>query len=311
MLKNVSNKTLGVVFVILLVIALIIIFSDPGGNERSFRTELVNIDTSAVSQIIIYPKKLNGDDVRIFSENDDWKVELEDGKTAPVHQTKIDEILRQLTEIKPERLAARGEASWSEFEVDSGATRVEVYEGSNKTLDLVIGKFTFQQPRTMKSYVRLAEDTDVYEVNAFLGMTFNQDANGFREQTVIQDSHSDWKNIVYSYPADSSYQLINVDDKWQLSGGGVLDSAKTATMLRQISNTRGSEFVDIEEETLPLPGYKLTIVKEDDSQIEVYGYEADDKVIINSSQNPDAYFDGSKGNLFKRIFVGLKNFTNQ
>ncbi|MDZ7766133.1 MAG: DUF4340 domain-containing protein [Melioribacteraceae bacterium] len=218
-------------------------------------------------------------------------------------------MFRQLTEIKPERLAARGESSWAEFEVDSGASRVEVYEGSSKTLDLVIGKFTFQQPRTMKSYVRLADDTDVYEVNAFLGMTFNQDANGFRDQTVIQDNPGDWKNLAFSYPADSSYQIVNINDKWQLSDGGELDSAKTATTLRQISNTRGSEFVDIEQETLPLPQYKLTIVKEDDSQIEVFGYEFDDKVIVNSSQNPEAYFDGSKGNLFKRIFVGLKKFT--
>lgn len=309
MLKNVSNKSLGILFTALLVIAFIIIISDSGSNERSFRTELVDIDTSAVSQIVIYPKKLSGNDVRLFAEDDKWKVELADGKTAPVSQSKIEELFRQLTEIKPERLAARGENSWAEFEVDSGATRVEVYEGSNKTLDLVIGKFTFQQPHAMKSYVRLTDDTDVYEVNAFLGMTFNQDANGFRDQSVVQDNPGDWKNLAFSYPADSSYQIVNINNKWQLSNGGELDSAKTATTLRQISNTRGSEFIDIEQESLPLPQFKLTIVKEDESQIEVFGYELEDKVIVNSSQNPDAYFDGSKGNLFKRVFVGLKKFT--
>ncbi|MDZ7766132.1 MAG: hypothetical protein U5K00_17210 [Melioribacteraceae bacterium] len=78
MLKNVSNKTLGILFTALLVIAFIIIISDSGSNERSFRTELVDIDTSAVSQIVIYPKKLSGDDVRLFAEDDKWKVELAD-----------------------------------------------------------------------------------------------------------------------------------------------------------------------------------------------------------------------------------------
>jgi hypothetical protein len=74
---------------------------------------------------------------------------------------------------------------------------------------------------------------------------------------------------------------------------------------------RGTGFVEIEKESLPLPQYKLTIEVKDNSQIEVYGYQIDDKVIINSTQNPDAYFDGSEGNLFNRVFIGSKKFVNK
>ncbi len=308
MLKNVSNKTLGILFAVLVVIALLIYIGDSSSNERSFRSNLVDIDTTAVTEIIIYPKKLSGEKVRLFEDDGSWKVELNSGNTAPVTKSKIEGLLKQLLEVKPERLAGRGSESWTEFEVDSGATRVEVYEGADKTLDLIIGKFTFQQPRTMKSYVRLANDTDVYQVNSFLGMSFNQDANSFRDHTIIEDSPVNWKNIAYSYPADSSYQLVNVGGNWQFSGGGKVDSASTATTLRQLSNIRGSEIVDINKEELPLPEYKLTIIKQDNSQIDVYGYKKKDQVIINSSENPDAYFDGNKGNLFNRVFVGMKKF---
>ncbi len=311
MLKNVSNKTLGLLFAGLLIFAVIIVLFDSGGNERSFRTELVDIDTSAVSQILIYPKKLNGESVKLFQEGSNWRVELADGKTAPVLQSKIDELIKQLTDVKPGRLAGRGKENWSQFEVDSSATRVEVYEGSDKTLDLLIGKFAFQQPRTMKTYVRLTEDTDVYEIDGFLSMTFNQDANAYRDPTIISGKETEWNSLAFSYPADSSYQLVKMNDRWQLSNGSPVDSAKTATALRQMINLRGSDFVDLDKETLPMPEYKLTIVKSDDSQIEVFGYKtADDMIIINSSQNPEAYFDGSEGNLFNRVFVGRKKFLN-
>ena len=311
MLKNVSNKTLGILFSVLLIIALVIILSDSGGNERSFRTELVDIDTSAVSKIVIYPKKLNGGEINLFKQDSTWSVDLGDGKTATVPQSKINELTKQLLEVKPERLAGRGEKSWTEFEVDSSATRVEIYEGSDKTLNLLVGKFAFQQPRTMKTYVRLANDSDVYEVDGFLSMTFNQDANAFRDPTIIKGTERDWKSISFSYPADSSFQLVKLNNKWKLSNGEPVDSAKSATTLRQIVNLRGTDFVDMVKESLGLPEYKLTIIKNDDSQIEVFGYKQGDKVIINSSLNPDAYFDGSKGSLFTKVFPGLKKFTTE
>ena len=311
MLNNVSNKVLGMVFAGFLVIALIIIISDSGSNERTFRSELVDIDSSAVTQILIYPKTLSTNNVRLYKEDESWRVELADNKTAPVPQNKIDQILKQLMEVKPERLAGRGTEKWTEFEVDTSATRIEIYEGSDKTLDLVIGKFTFQQPRTMKTFVRLAEDTDVYETNGFLSMTFNQDADYYRDQTLIQGKVDNWKTINFSYPADSSYQLSKVNDKWKLSTGDEIDSAKTAAELKSLSSIRGNEFIDIDKGILPLPQYKLTIIKDDDSQIEVFGYEIDDNVIINSSQNPESYFDGEKGDLFKKVFVGSKKFIGE
>ena len=142
-------------------------------------------------------------------------------------------------------------------------------------------------------------------------MTFNQDADYYRDQTLIQGKVDNWKTINFSYPADSSYQLSKVNDKWKLSTGDEIDSAKTAAELKSLSSIRGNEFIDIDKGILPLPQYKLTIIKDDDSQIEVFGYEIDDNVIINSSQNPESYFDGEKGDLFKKVFVGSKKFIGE
>lgn len=311
MLNDISNKKLGYVFAVLLIIAVVMLITDQGSNERTFRTDLVDIDSSAVSQIVIYPKKLKGGKINLHLEESEWKVDLEGGKTATVPQGKIDDIIKRLSEVKPIRLAGRGKESWKKFEVDSTASRVEVYEGSEKTLDLIIGKFTFQQPRSMKSFVRLTEDTDVYETEGFLSMTFNQDADYYRDQTVIQDDINNWKSLSFSYPADSSYQIVKVNNRWRISTGEAIDSATTAAQLNRLSNVRGAEFVDVEQDSLPLPQYKLTIIKNDDSQTEIFGYKVNDRVIINSSQNSESYFDGSKNDLFKKVFVGSKKFIDK
>ncbi|MCZ7602230.1 MAG: DUF4340 domain-containing protein [Melioribacteraceae bacterium] len=311
MISVLSNKKLGLAFLVLLIIAAIIFLTDQGSNERSFRTELVSIDTSKVSQIIIYPRQADTDKIKLYQEEDEWKVELSNDKSALVPQRKIDDIVNQLANLKPERLAGRGESSWTDFEVDTSATRVEVYEGSSRTLDLVIGKFTFQQPRAMKTFVRLANDTDVYEVDGFLSMTFNQNRDSFRDATVIKGDINNWKSISYSYPADSSYQLVKVNDSWQFSNGVRVDSAKTSVKLRQLANISGNEFLDVNKSELPLPQYKLTIISNDDSQIEVFGYKTENELIVNSSLNPDSYFNGRKNDLFNKVFVGSKEFVGK
>ena len=76
-----SNTKLAALFGILLVIAIIFVLTD-GKDERSFRTELVEIDTSAVTEILIYPRSADHKEVRLFEENDSWKVTLESGKTV-------------------------------------------------------------------------------------------------------------------------------------------------------------------------------------------------------------------------------------
>ena len=74
-------------------------------------------------------------------------------------------MLIQLSEIKANSVAAQDESKWKELQVDSSGTRVKVYEGNDNTLDIVLGKFAYQQPRTMLTYVRVKGDNDVYEIN--------------------------------------------------------------------------------------------------------------------------------------------------
>ncbi|MEN8194086.1 MAG: hypothetical protein ABFS12_14775, partial [Bacteroidota bacterium] len=138
-----SNKNLIIVFAVLLIAAAIIYFPSGDKTERTFKTNLVEVDTSAISEIVISPKSMNGESFKIFKADNQWNVTLASGKTAIVPKDKAERLIDQIMTIKPLRLAGRSKSKWSEFEVDSSATRVIVKEGNSTTLDIMIGKFLF------------------------------------------------------------------------------------------------------------------------------------------------------------------------
>ncbi|MFC2085104.1 DUF4340 domain-containing protein [Bacteroidota bacterium] len=303
-----SNKTLGILFAVLLIVFLIFYFTDTGKNERTFRDELVNIDTASVTEIKIYPKTTEYNEVRLFKVENNWKVQLSEDKIVSAPLSKIQNILKQLIEIKPKRLAARGSGKWKEFEVDSTGTRIKVLEDGDETLDIVLGRFAFKQPRSMTTFVRLFNDTDVYEVDGFLAASFNQDANSFRDNTVINSDYEKWSRLSFHYPADSSVQLVKMNDQW-FANDEPTDSAKTVRYLRSIQRLTNSNFIeDFDKSLISNPLYKLVIESEDSDPVEVSGFIRDSVYVVYSTMNPESYFDGNKVGLGEKIFVGLKAF---
>ena len=303
---KIKNKTLALLFAALLVVVILFVVLDSGKNERTFRQVLVDIDTSSVTEILIYPKSQNHREVKLFKVSDGWKVTLASGKTANVSDKRISDLYTQLLAILPKRLAARDEGKWNELQVDSTGSRVKVLEGSDVTLDLVIGRFSFQQPRTMNTFVRLYNDTDVYEVDGFLDMTFNQGANSFRDGTVINADFNNWTQLQFNYPADSSFRLIKSGDDWFLNDIKA-DSSKTVNYLRRLSKLSNSSFIDdFNQENFINPTYSLNISTADLQFIELKGIADSTRYLVQSSENPEACFDGNS--VGKTIFVGKSEF---
>ncbi len=300
-----SNKTLGIIFVLLLAVTVIVFITNTGKKERTFRKDLVKIDTAKVTEILIYPKSQKGKEIKLSKEKEGWKVLLDNGRKAPVPANKIKGIFTQLLSVKPNRLVARSKDKWSAYEVDSSATRVVIMEDGNKKLDLVIGRFNFKQPRSMTTFVRLNNDTDVYEVDGFLSMSFNRSVNDFRDNTVIKGDYKKWNRLIFDYPADSSFQMTKVKNRWT-AGVEILDSAKTEQYLKKIAHVNNSSFADnVEPGNLQKPDYVLTIEGEDGKTITISAYADSTRTIISSSQNPGTYFSDKK--LFDKIFVGLNS----
>ena len=193
MFNKVSNKTLIIVFGALVIIAAIYMIIESSHGERSFKTDIVNIDTAKVTAISIYPRATNHKEVKLYKEGKNWKVKLGNNLTANVPENKIQSLLKMLVEVKPTRVAAQDKSKWAEFKVDTAGTNVKIFEGGDNTLDLIVGKFSFQQPRQMNTFVRLNGEDEVYETQGFLDMAFNQKPDYFRNNALVNDDPANWK----------------------------------------------------------------------------------------------------------------------
>ena len=303
--KN-SNKTLWIIFAILLVAVVLIFTTESTKKERSFKKDLVSIDTSAITSISIFPKSKPGAEVKLLKNEGVWKVFSENGNNYTVPNFKMKNLFGELIKIKPKRVAARSKSKWAEYEVDSSATRVVVNESGNEVLNLIIGKFAFQQPRSMSTFVRLMNDKDVYEVDGFLEMTFNKDAKSLRNETLIKSDRNSWNKISFVSNLSDSFELVKVDDLWMIDGVAT-DSAKTATALSSLARISSADYIDdVNTALLPPQDSKLVIELNDEAKIEVVGYKNDTKFIIQSSQNSENYFDGNK--VGEKVFLTKDSF---
>ena len=306
MINNNSNKILWITFAVLLTAVIIIFTTDSTKKERSFRKELVAVDTASITNISLFPKSIHGKEVKIFKENSIWKAETNNGKSFVVPKTKIKNLLSAIVNIKPQRIAARNKNKWSEYEIDSSSTRIVVKEGNSKVLDLQIGKFAFQQPRSMTTFVKLTDDNDVYEVDGFLNVTFNKDVDSFRDETVIKSDKNNWSKLNFtSNNMNNNYSLVKLDNKWSINGA-ILDSAKTDNALNSLSRLTNSNFVNIEKNELPPQFAKLIIESTTDEPVEIVAFKDSTNYIIHSSINPENYFDGNK--IGNKIFLDKNSF---
>ena len=303
--KN-SNKNLWIIFAILLIAVILIFSTESTKKERSFKKDLVSVDTSAISSFSIFPKSKPGQEVKFLKDGKIWKVTGSDGKTFTAVDSKIKGLFTELSRIKPKRVAARNKVKWAEYQVDSAATRVVVNESGSEVLNLIIGKFAFQQPRSMSTYVRLMGENDVYEVDGFLDMSFNKDANSFRNESVINSDKNKWNKLTFSSLDSESFELIKIDDQWTIDGLPT-DSAKTATSLSSLSRVSNTDFFDdVQNGLLPSQFVKLIIEVSDEEPIDVIGYKNDSKYVVRSSQNKESYFDGNK--VGEKIFLKKDSF---
>ncbi len=305
MFRKSNDKVLAILLAVLLAGVIFTEVMDFRKSGRTFQKDLVEVDAGVVTSLEVYPRMTGGKQIRLAKENEVWQVEYE-GNKFPADATLPGMLIGELNRLKPERVAASGKDRWERYQVnDSLATRVKLFKDADLLADLFIGKFSYSPEGRMTSFVRPAGESRVYGVEGMPGITFNRDIHYFRNKQVIRSSPSDWTRLVFTYPADSSFTLEKIGERW-VSGGTTADSARVAAYFSTLSNLTESTFSPVVP--LEAPTHRLRI--EGNNQmvpVEISGHFSDEYgYIIESSQNRGNHFNS--GELANKIFVSKQSF---
>ncbi len=316
MLKKVNNIRL-LAFLVLLILAYagVKLFKNTS-RSRAFREDLVEIDSSRVTKMVISKP---GESFEVVEEDGDWKVIINENKKVPAMARSVQNAMGTLMTIEPDRIATRDPEKWRDYQVDTAGTRVQVYEGDKRTLDLIIGRFGVQQGRQQQfgmqgrqqfhTFVRLKEDDEVYAADDFMGMSFPSEPSSFRNTRFVELETDSIAQITFDYPADSSFILSKQGMDWYI-GPSPADSASVADYLSGLSYISSKEFVDdVEPASMINPLFKVNVEQTDGHtvQMEAYRHPAHNYV-LHSSYNPESYFSDEK--LIDRVFVGMETLLN-
>ncbi len=315
MLSKANIKILLIVFVALLV-AVILIKRQSKKQYSTFKSDLVELDTSKVTSIE-YGVKGGELTNKISREKGIWKVYTGD-YSGKADTTAIVKTLQQLMNLKSKRVAARGEDAWGDYQLhDTAATKVVIKQKGEDPIKLYIGRFSYQQPQnpyqrrgTMTTFVRMGDDDKVHAVDGFLSMTFQEGASNFRNKMLAQMNKSDIFEIQFNYPSDSSFILAKKEGRWFVNDTKA-DSASVVRYLGKISSLNSPSFINDFEAGNRQPQFTMQISGKNFNPIEIKAYptgDSLDNLAVISSYNPGAVFSGTKSGLFKKAFVAKDEF---
>ena len=301
-----KNKTLLFIFLGLLGVFLISQFAFER-KTRTFKTELIKLDTAAITAIKIYPKSENQEEIVLNKEGSFW-VANKNNVTTKANVDAVNSMLRNLALIKTKRVVAKSPEKWVDYEVEeTNSTRIKAFQGDKLLEDFIVGRFNFnQQTRQGVSYVRLAKGDEIYAVDGFLSMTMGQGFDAYRNKEILTVSSNDLTQIAINTLGNTTI-LQKLGNNWTQDGNPV-DSTSISSYLNGLQNINGSTFVnDFDElqapnllyKTVSFEGNNLStpiIIKafRDTTRTEPY--------IIQSSLNEDGYFASGDAGIFTQLF---------
>jgi hypothetical protein len=312
MFKKVSSGVLIIVLAVLMIAYLIVRYS--GSNDRTFRDKVLSVDAASVTQVLIDDPKSTDDPVDLRKSGDKWMVRI-GNKDFNADSNVVKNMLKLVSDMPTKRFAGKGADAWAKYEVDDTTGTVVTVKSGDKTIaELVVGKFSYNVPKDqqqmpnrqqrgeMTSYVRLADEKEVYAVDGFLKTSFSSKIESYRYRYLASVNPSDINRITVTEPGNRKV-YENPDGKWT-ENGLPADSATVAKFRSTIARLSGTKFYN---EELPLSGasHSLMIEGNNFAPVEIQAYPVADtsvNYVITSSANPGSYFIGKEGGLFDKIW---------
>lgn len=220
---------------------------------------------------------------RIFTRTTDgWTFELAGTPLGVMKAdaTKIETGLKNIFEARRYQEVSANQDKQGEYEVREQDYQI-LLEGENgdKIAQAVLGKYS---GAGNASFVRLADESSVYAVKGFLRGDWNQDADQYRDRSILKIARENIKEIQVS--GKQTFKL-KADDKGQLvlDPQRATDKNRATTYANDLSDLTGVRFY--KETNLPPRVGKISVLLSANvtKEIEFFGPTKDQEYIAKST----------------------------
>ena len=298
-----KNKYLLILFVVLLIVyAGITLFGDK--KESSFNDKIADFDVEDVDLIKIFPKEKSTKEFSLQKNDNNW-IAVDNDKSYVADNSMVENALNSLKNMKIKNIITKNPDKFEKYELEDGKCKeIQVFSNKKKLVDLLIGKFKFdQQTRTASSYVRLAGENKVYSTDGFSSINISDNISTYRNKNLVSFNPDNLTEIKYFH--DNTTDELTKQGKDWTHGNIVVDSTKIAGFLTSLSNIKGSKFVNLNNNWHRPESYDSLVLYMQDKDISIVAYPdstISSGFIIHGSENEGAFFDSDSTGLFKRIF---------
>lgn len=306
-----NNKILGIVFLGLISLYFFQkTYNKP--SERSFKEVLVEVDTASINKIIFFPK---GDVGKIVLTKNAGRWQADNGiKNVNATPSSIQAFLAPVTKIKAEQLISKNASKWVDYEVDDvNGKKIELYNGDKVLSSFYVGRFNFNQnTRSAKSYMRLANENDIYVVDGFLSMTYEKQFDDFRNKKLVNNILAAKVSSLSVQSQESDFKIEkDMSNNWIGPNDASLDSIAVMNVVNAFINMTGNEIDDnfIRDETKHLAKISLNSDKDEVQVIDIYN-KGDNEFILVGSSNNEVFFESDSTGLFKKAYLEIKDLVD-
>lgn len=275
------NKQLATVLAVLIVVYALSVIFHLTGRESNTRAVTFHIDTTGATEIDLYPYHAGRQEIKLVRTPRGWELTTGTLAVSPASGSP-EALLSALATIPTQRLVSRSKDRWDSYMVgDTTGTRVVVYKGKDHIADYVIGNGA-----TM-SYIRANGHDEVYAAESYLESMVDKGVAGWRDKSVLRFSSTNITGI--SFQGTPGYALSKKDSTWWLAGGRV-STDSVNHYLSGLQYYDGSHFVDdFTASASPDRSILFSGAKSPVATLQAWK-RPDGSWVLNSSQNPTAYF---------------------
>ncbi|TRZ77219.1 DUF4340 domain-containing protein [bacterium] len=204
---------------------------------------------------------IKGEEIQELSKVENkWVVSSKSGVNAD--QAVVNEMINKAEEITKNDLASTNPEKKSSFEVDESGVEIKMYSGDSLITDFFVGKAGADFNST---YVRLAEEDDVYLTKNYIRMHF--DKSDFRDLAILDFDKDQVSEIKIDQKEKEITILLKEDGQWKAEWYDQfkVDESNVTSLLSSLAKLSAKDVIvgkSLSEAGLSSPSMTLTVKME-------------------------------------------------